>query len=123
MKDIKTTSISDQVVSRFSEKNCIVINHAAPSSVQDDEQALEYVWHRVMCADKHWNIHFLCTPQGNVYQINSVLLHVCFDHGRISFQELQKSLYVDEFQLTDSLPDTGRENPRMLNLCGVYGVK
>lgn len=123
MKDIKTTSISDQVVSRFSEKNCIVINHAAPASVQNDEEALEYVWYEVMCSGNHWNIHFLCTPQGNVYLLNPAALHHCFDHGRMSFQELKKSLFVGEYQLTDSLPDTGIQNPRMLNLCGVYGIK
>lgn len=123
MRDIKTTSISDHLVSRFFEKNCIVINHAAPLSVQDDEQALKYVWHHVMCAENHWNLHFLCTPQGNVYKVNSMLLHYYFDHGRMTFQEFQKSLYVDEYQLIENLPDAGSDTPRMINFCGVTGVR
>lgn len=122
MKDIKTTALSDNVVRHFSEKNCIVINHAAPLSVQDDEQALEYVWRQVMCKDQHWNIHFLCTPRGNVFRINPSWLHHYFDNGHVSYQELEKALYVDEYQRIESLPETGVDNVRVINLLGVFGI-
>lgn len=59
--DIRTTAESNAVVNHFFPIYCIVVNHAAPVAVQDDEQALEYVWREIMCAGHHWNIDFLNT--------------------------------------------------------------
>lgn len=118
--DIRTTAESNAVVNHFFPIHCIVVNHAAPAAVQDDEQALIYVWREIMCAGHHWNIDFLNTPQGNVYSLNPCLLHHYFDNGFISFEELKKSAYVDEYQNITALPDTGKELVNMVNLCGVY---
>ena len=118
--DIKTTSVSNAVVNKFSGLNCIVTNHAAPAAVQDDDQALEYVWREIMCAGHHWHIDFVNTPQGNVYCLNPCWLHHYFDNGSTSFEELQNALYVDEYQLIKALPNTGKESVRLVNLCGVY---
>ena len=118
--DIKTTTQSNAVVNHFFNLNCIVTNHAAPAAVQNDEQALEYVWREIMCSGHHWNIDFLNTPQGNVYRLNACILHHYFDNGFMSFEELKKLSYVDEYQLITAMPETGKERVNMVNLCGVY---
>lgn len=117
--NIKTSDINKDIENRFSALNCIVTNHAAPASVEDDKQALEFFWREIFCKKRQYHFYYLITPQGNVYLLNPCLLHHYFDNGDISYKKLEKSLYIDEYQLIKSLPYKYDRLIYVLNLCDV----
>lgn len=121
MNTIKTTSASNKILNKFAVYGrSLVINHAAPAAIQQDEEALQYVWREIICSQNHWNIDFVCTPKGNVYRLNPCYLHHYFDNGRISLEDFKKEMLVGYFQEISALPEIGKQIKCMINLYGVY---
>lgn len=118
--NIIPTEINNDIVNRFRKLDCIVTNHAAPENTESDEQALEYYWREIFCKQREYHFYYLVTPQGNVYLLNPCLLHRYFDNGDISYQKLEKSLFVGEYQLMKSLPYKYTGLVNVLNFCDVY---